>query len=266
MTSDRTGNYEGPDRALTTNETTNPELPRDPFSSSRKFSPEAANAFLSCAAFSTDERVHQFVSVKVDAADLVLPKFTDQFVRLDQKDKEAEEKLEKDTMAAAKEGDFKKAEATAKKLLELREANYGKESAKVSMTLNMLASVCADDGRFKDAKEYHTRGAAVSKAAFKDKDNLLTALHVAGGAEMDAKLGNLKDAAAGFKEAVRIYDKHDIAKLDLGSAGIKRVALAYSGYADVLGQLGDKDEAKKQSDKAKKILELADDKPPQKKD
>ena len=165
--------------------------------------------------------------------------------------------LEKKAVEAWKGKNYKDAEEAAKDLLSLREKTYGKDSREVALTLNILGGIYADDGKFAKAKGYYERGARVSKVCFETEDNVMTALFTANTALMDAYLGNLDKGKAGFKEAVRIYDKNGEAAIArLGDKGIKHVAGVYSAYALILEASGDKAEALKQREKAAKILRL----------
>jgi tetratricopeptide (TPR) repeat protein len=225
-----------------------------------KVGPSAKSAFLECCASQTGTEREQPAIALAGRGSSLLPEFGGEFVKIDDKDKKAEDKkvedkLQSEVLALTKERDYKKAEESGKKLLALRESTYGKDSPEVATTLHLLGATCAYDGRYKDAKAYYARGVEVSKVAFgKESDNLMTAFHVAQVANMDVRLDQLKDAASGYKEAVRIYNKLESGKQNLGDKVLANVAETYIQYGKVLEKLGDKDEAKKQTEQGQEIL------------
>jgi tetratricopeptide (TPR) repeat protein len=99
--------------------------------------------------------------------------------------RDAETDLLKDTADACKQGNFKKAEKILQELLQLQKNTCGEKSVEVATTFVLLGRVCHSDGKIKDAKDYFKQGADTATAAFKTKNNALTALNIARMARME---------------------------------------------------------------------------------
>jgi tetratricopeptide (TPR) repeat protein len=149
------------------------------------------------------------------------------------------------------------AEVISNDLLKLREEHYGKNSGPVASSFTLLGDICSEDFRFATAKDYYRRGAEVSKVAFGDKDNVMTALNTEGMARADTKLGNFKDADKEYREALRIYEKSNIPKLS--DARVADIAKTYLEHAAVLQNLGNTEEAFKQLRKGQNLVRMLQD-------
>jgi tetratricopeptide (TPR) repeat protein len=159
------------------------------------------------------------------------------------------------------DGDYKGAEATFLKLLELNRKLHGKNSAEAGSTLNLLGNVAQADGvtlkrrgkaddankRFDAAEKYYKEGLEVDKAAH-GKDHPFVAVMLNQLATVDGLRGKWKDSASKYDEAIKIYEKHV-----KDPAVAAEMVLTLRDYADVLDKLGEKKKAKEQRDRADKI-------------
>ncbi|MBS1953238.1 MAG: tetratricopeptide repeat protein [Cyanobacteria bacterium SZAS-4] len=177
----------------------------------------------------------------------------------DEKPKEAEdkpkdpnvEKLEKAGYKAYLSGDFKEAEKQYKALLELTEKTPGKESKEAASINEILGSTCEKDKRYADAKAYYKQSAEVT-AKLSGKDHYDTGLQLNNVARMDHQLKNWKEAAAGYKSAVAILAAEKNGPSS-ENGRMTDATTALKNYAEVLKELGEKDEAAKQLKRAAEI-------------
>jgi tetratricopeptide (TPR) repeat protein len=186
----------------------------------------------------------------IDLVPLNFQKFGE--IRLVRDDKKSSLQIE--LLKAVREGALQKAEQIQKKLIALQEEVYSKNSGEVALALAAAGQLCTLDGRFADAKAYYIQGIEVSRVAYGVKDNPMTAFHTAQKAEMSIKLRNWKVAADECKEAIRIFETGDITKL--GDRGMHHVARTHLRYASALLNLGQKEEAAKERDKANRIVDM----------
>ncbi|CAN5200280.1 hypothetical protein BH10CYA1_BH10CYA1_49030 [soil metagenome] len=162
-----------------------------------------------------------------------------------------EDKFAKAGYKAYLTGDYKEAEKQYKSLLEVNEKQYGKDSKEVAFTNELLGSTCEKDKRYAEAKTYYKQSAEVTGKA-SGKDHYDTGLQLNNAARMDHQLKNWKEAAAGYKSAVAILaaekngPSSDNGKMTDATTALK-------SYADVLKELGEKDEAAKQLKRAAEI-------------
>lgn len=161
------------------------------------------------------------------------------------------ERLEKAGYKAYLSGDYKEAEKQYKSLLELTEKQYGKESKEAASVNEILGSACEKDKRYDDAKAYYKQTAEVT-SKLSGKDHYDTGLQLHNVARMDHQLKNWKEAAAGYRSAVAILadDKNGPAS---DNGRMTDATTALKNYADVLKELGQKNEAAEQLKKAAEI-------------
>ncbi len=172
-------------------------------------------------------------------------------VKDDKKQTPQEELLTKNGYKAFLEKDYKGAEKQYKELLDLEKKLHGADSKEVARTLDALGSACEKDERYADAKGYYKQGAEVCAKAY-GKDKSETGTQIGNVAQMDHKLKNWKEAAAGYKDAIQIYEKNDPSS---DNYKINEATKALKDYAEVLGQLGDKKGAEAQQKRAKEIYD-----------
>jgi tetratricopeptide (TPR) repeat protein len=157
--------------------------------------------------------------------------------------------LFKGSRRSMEDKDYKGAEKQLNDLLDLRKKLYGEKSPQVADTLASLGSVCELDSRYADAKGYYKQSAEVCANAF-GKEKFETGTQIQNVARMDQLQKNWKDAAGNYKEAIRIYEKNEPST---DNYYMTETTKALNLYADVLTQLGDKQGADAQRQRAKDI-------------
>ncbi len=115
----------------------------------------------------------------------------------------------------------------------------------------MLGSTCEKDKRYADAKAYYKQGAELT-GKLSGKDHYDTGLQLNNVARMEYELKNWKEAAAGYKSAVAILAAEKNGPSS-ENGRMTDATTALKNYAEVLKELGEKDEAAKQLKRAAEI-------------
>ncbi|MBI2809269.1 MAG: tetratricopeptide repeat protein [Candidatus Melainabacteria bacterium] len=162
-----------------------------------------------------------------------------------------EDKFAKAGYKAYLSGDYKEAEKQYKSFLEISEKQYGKESKEVAFANELLGSTCEKDKRYAEAKAYYKQSAEITGKA-SGKEHYDTGLQLNNVARMDHQLKNWKEAAAGYKSAVAILAAEKNGPSS-DNGRMTDATTALKSYAEVLKELGEKDEAAKQLKRAAEI-------------
>ena len=152
--------------------------------------------------------------------------------------RELEKAYDAKAMELARSGKYTEAQEAFTTLLKTQEKRYGTkgvDSAPVAGTLLHLGLIYELDEKFDEAKQQYKRGLEVGRVAFKNRDTDIVPGLLVGLAGINFREGKPDEAAAGFEEALKAYEKGDV--LRFGEKTAKSIAQTHRLYAAVLHSL-----------------------------